>query len=268
MSDEPYVPRVAWLVGGHSFDRNALERLFTSLACRIDLYEWPDASRFFSLQGAMDLSHNYDVLALYDMPGIVLERGSTPTLIAPTEDVRRGWAEITQRGIPILALHHAIASWPSWEGFAEIIKGRFHYVPGTLRGRMYPDSGYAMNVRQTLSIQRPDHPICAGLPTRFELTDETYQCPIFEDDVEILVSTDAPRDDAHHLSSLAAVRRESNSNWKHDSASPAVVWTHAVDNSRVVYLQPGDGAAAFDNENYRRLLSNTIHWLTERNPLS
>ncbi|MBU6241067.1 MAG: ThuA domain-containing protein [Acidobacteria bacterium] len=259
-------PDVAWLVGGHPFDRPSLEAMLDALDANVDLIEWPDAGRYFTREGAENLVDSYDVLALYDMPGIRLRRGASPEFPPPPPGLVEAWRHITSSGLPLLVLHHAIASWPAWEGFAEIVKGRFHYAPATLRGLDYPDSGYAMNVRQRFTVVNTNHPVCAGLPSTFELTDETYQCPIFEDEVEVLVRTDAPRDDAHHASSFAAVRRESNPAWRHAPASSAVAWTHRAGNSQLVYLQPGEGPEAFDNPNYRTLIGNAVAWLSNTRP--
>ncbi len=60
-------------------------------------------------------------------------------------------------------LHHAIAGWPAWEGYAEIVGGRFHYQPATLDGIDYPDSGYRHDVTHTVEVLDPTHPICAGI---------------------------------------------------------------------------------------------------------
>jgi trehalose utilization protein len=259
-------PKVAWLVGGHPFDRPSLQRLIESLDADVDLVEWPAAGDFFTVSGAAKLVGTYDVLALYDMPGIRFNRGETPEFSAPPPDLVDAWRHITSTGMPLLVLHHAIASWPLWDGFAEIVKGRFHYAPARLRGVDLPDSGYAMNVTQRFTVAKPDHPVCLGLPPVFELTDETYQCPIFEDEVEVLVRTDAPRDDEHHASAFAAVRREENLHWRHAPASNAVAWTHLSGNSRVVYLQPGEGPEAFENRHYRTLIGNALSWLATTRP--
>ena len=32
-------------------------------------------------------------------------------------------------------------------------------------------------------------------------------------------------------------------------------------NSRLVYLQPGDGPSAYDNPDYRRLVENALRWV-------
>lgn len=260
-------PRVAWLVGGHPFDRPSLERMLDATNADIDLIEWPDAAGLFTVTGVTALLDSYDVLAMYDMPGITFRRGDSPEFVAPPSELVDAWRRITDEGLPVLALHHSIASWPTWEGYSEILKGRFHYAPAVLRGEAWPDSGYAMNVSQRFTVEALDHPVCAGLPTSFELTDETYQCPIFEDEVDVLVRTDAPRDASFHSSAFAAVRRETNAAWSHVPASDAVAWTHLAGRSRVVYLQPGEGPEAFDNPWYRMLIGNALAWLATTRPV-
>lgn len=259
-------PRVAWLVGGHPFDSPSLSRLLDSLDADVDLVEWPAAGELFTASGVRRLLDEFDVLALYDMPGIKFKRGESPEFIAPTDDVIAAWGALIDAGMPILALHHSIASWPTWAGFAEILKGRFHYAPAALRGVDYPDSGYAMNVTQRFSVVAAGHPVCTGLPSSFDLTDETYQCPIFDDEVEVLIRTDAPRGDTYHSSAFAAVRRETNTTWRHTPASTAVAWTHLCGASHVVYLQPGEGPESFDNQWYRVIINNAVHWLSQQKP--
>jgi len=240
--------------------------MLDSLPAEVDLYEWPSALSLFEPNGVDLLLDDYDVLGLYDMPGIAFNRGASPDLVPPPPCVPNAWERLTAAGMPVLALHHSIASWPTWDGFAEILKGRFHYVPATLRGVAYPDSGYAMNVRQTFSVAAPAHPVCAGLPSRFELTDETYLCPVFDDEIEVLITTDAPRDSGHHASAHAAVRRTTDPNWQHEPATMAVAWTHTVARSRVVYLQPGEGPESFENPHYRTIISNAVTWLSSTKP--
>lgn len=258
--------RVAWVVGGHPFDRPSLEAMLEALPAEVDLFEWPSALSLFEPDGVKHLLDGYDVLGLYDMPGIAFKRGESPDLVPPPSCVPDAWRTLTDAGMPVLALHHSIASWPTWDGFAEILKGRFHYVPAKLRGVDYPDSGYAMNVRQTFSVAAPSHPVCAGLPAHFELTDETYLCPVFDEEIEVLITTDAPRDWPHHASAHAAVRRTTDPQWRHEPATAAVAWTHTVSRSRVVYLQPGEGPESFDNPFYRKIISNAVVWLSSTKP--
>ena len=203
-----------------------------------------------------------DVVVAYDLPGIRFRNPELPELVPPPAGLVEGMEGLLAAGQPFVFLHHALASWPTWPRFAEIVGGRYHYVPGELRGEHWPDSGYAFDVAQTLTVVAPNHPVCAGLPPTFELTDETYLCPIFADEVTPLLTTDAPLTDQDHWSTVLALtgRRNSNDGWHHPPGANLAAWVRQVERSRVVYLQPGDGPAAFTNPHYRRLLANAIHW--------
>ena len=85
-----------------------------------------------------------------------------------------GWRSLLDAGRGLVFLHHAIAGWPAWPEYAEIVGGRFHYQPGSLGGRDWPDSGYRFHVDHTVEVLEPGHPVCAGLPARFPITDELY----------------------------------------------------------------------------------------------
>jgi len=253
---------VTWIVGGHPYDEIAFGDMLNSLE-GIDskVLKWPDAAALFTTKAIEKMHREGGVLALYDLPGIQFNRGSEPDLVDPSTEVTDAWQRLTQLGIPILAMHHAIASWPTWPLFAEILKGRFHYVPAELRDKEYIDSGWANPVHQVFDVLLPSHPICDGLPESFELTDETYLCPIFENEVTALISTRASSHSSNFSSAYAAIRREDQGDWFHQDESRLVAWTHKYEMSTVVYLQPGDGPLAFNNNHYRKLISNTLCWL-------
>ncbi|MDP5109534.1 MAG: ThuA domain-containing protein [Ilumatobacteraceae bacterium] len=255
---------VTWIVGGHPYDEIAFQDMLNSLlGVESDVLKWPHAEELFTVDAVEKMHREGRVLALYDLPGIRFNRGSEPNLVAPSPEIIEAWRRITQLGIPILAMHHAIASWPTWPLFAEILKGRFHYVPAKLRGQKYIDSGWANPVHQVFDVLLPAHPICDGLPESFDLTDETYLCPIFEDEVTPLIATRSSRESSQFSSAYAAIRREEQGDWFHQEESRLVAWTHKYEKSSVVYLQPGDGPLAFTNEHYRKLISNTLYWLND-----
>ena len=67
----------------------------------------------------------------------------------------------------------------------------------------------------------------------------------------------------HFWSAENAVRGAmySREGWEHPPGSNLVGWAKNAINSRVVYLQPGDGPAAYDSPDYRRLVENAIRWV-------
>lgn len=257
--------RATVLSGGHPFEPGPFAELLASIdGVTCAHVPWPDATDVFA-PGGLDAT---DVLVLYDMPGLGFRRGELPDLVPPPEVVTKGWERLLSAGVPVVSLHHSIASWPSWPRFADIIGGRFHYVAAELHGTPWPDSGYRHGVSQTLTIAAPTHPVCEGLPPSFVLTDETYLCPVFDGSVTPLIVSDAPKTDDEFFSATLAVTGHmySREGWHHPAGSRLAAWTHTVGRSTVVYIQPGDGPEAYSNPNYRRLLSNAIRWAHTTRP--
>ena len=166
-----------------------------------------------------------DVVVLYDLPGVRLARGRPAEPFPPPPEVVEGWEGLLAQGVPVVALHHSLCSWPLWPRFADLLGGVFLYAPGKVVGQDWPDSGYRLDVPQVLTVVAPEHPVCAGLPPVFALTDEPYLCPIFEDAVTPLLRTDAPRTDADHESVAHALVADLEC----DLAPPARLLARRVD---------------------------------------
>jgi len=252
------------LTGGHPFDRPTFHELLDALP---DV-TWEHVEQPAALDRLAPGEVGADVILSYDMPGIRFRAGDLPEITPPPPDVVDGYTALLDEGQPFVFLHHAICSWPAWPEFAEIVGGRYHYVPAELRGEPWPDSGYRHDVDQTLTVVEPDHPVCAGLPERFELNDETYVCPIFADDITPLIVTDAPLTEDDHWSTLLAItgRRDDREGWHHPPGIPYAAWVKTARQSPVAYLQPGDGPSAFGNPHYRRLVANAVHWAAATRP--
>jgi uncharacterized protein len=256
--------RALVVTGGHGFDEASFQRLLDALpGVAVERVAHPDAD------GRLHPDRvDADVVVLYDLPGVRLARGRPAEPIPPPAPVVEGWEGLLAEGMPIVALHHSLCSWPAWPRFNELVGGVFLYAPGPVRGRDCPDSGYRHDVAQVLTVVAPDHPVCAGLPPSFSLTDETYVCPVFEDAVTALLCTDAPRREVDHESAAHALVPPGPDEppWHHPDGSSLAAWTHTVERSTVVYVQPGDGPGAFDDAHYRRLLTNAITWAASTAP--
>jgi type 1 glutamine amidotransferase len=239
------------VTGGHPFEAEPFFALFDAL----DGIEWTAADQ---------PTPGHDVVVFYDMPGLRFTGGDPPVdLVEPTAEQRAVFDDLCAAGCGLVFLHHAIASWPAWEGFAELVGGRFHYQPAELRGVSYPDSGYRFDVTHSIEVLDPDHPVCAGLGTSFTLTDELYCCPILNDSVTPLMRTDYDTaDPSNFYSSDLAIRgrRNTNEGWTHPPGGDLVAWTREVDRSKLVYLQFGDGPQTYADPSFRRALHNAIGW--------
>jgi type 1 glutamine amidotransferase len=254
--------RVLLVTGGHPFDRDAFlavfdDRLFDDV--EVTHIEHPDALAILTADGTA----GHDVLVMYDMPGIEFTRGDPPArFVAPPPEVVEGYAGLLEAGRGMVFLHHAIASWPAWPDFAEIVGGRFHYQPAQLGGRAWPDSGYRFDVTHTVEVLEPDHPLAAGLPDVFEITDELYLFPVLAEQVVPVMRSRHRFVDSGFYSADRAIRgeRDSRAGWSHPPGSDLVAWVKHAANSPVAYVQFGDGPGTYADPAYRRAVANAVAW--------
>ena len=245
-------------VKGHPYERDAFAAVFESFeGIRHTFVEQPASQAFMNPEAAQA----WDVLVFYDMPGIDFST-EPPELIAPTETLQAGFMELLTAGKGMVFLHHAIAGWPLWPEYGEVIGGRFFYRPIECRNQSVLDSGYQHDVSHNVSVLDTGHPITACLDATFPLKDELYLYEVFEDDVTPLLASDYTFDREHFYSAHHAVTGKMfcNDDWTHPSGSRLIGWHKQHENSRICYLQPGDGPDTFASPHYRRLLENAIRW--------
>jgi len=242
---------------GHPFDRNGFFEVFEANAgIEWSHVEHPSAQQFFNPV----LAEPYDCFVLYDMPGIEFGAGGVPEFFQPPASYVDGLHALLKQGKPLVILHHACAAWPAWSEWSEIVGSHFLYQPGLSRGVPMPDSGYALDVTHTVS-PAADHPITRGIDP-FELCDELYLAPVFEDSVEPLFVSDFEFVDTHFSSADLALKGRLNERgeWRHPPGSNLVGWVKTAGNSPIVYLQFGDGPSTYENPSYQQVLANAIAW--------
>ena len=131
--------------------------------------------------------------------------------------------------MPMIFLHHSLVSYQSWPFFAELIGGQYHTLDSS---RL---SNYQHDVEIDVTIVDPTHPITSGLED-FTILDETYgNCTIATRVLPLLKT-------------------------KHPKSMPVLGWINPVQGHEIVYLQGGHGPSAYRDENFRRLLLQTIQW--------
>jgi len=248
---------------GHPYERQPFYQIFDDMPdVDYTLVEQPAARALFSIEEG----RAYDAYVLYDMPGIRFNPDRAPDFLEPPDAYRRNFEALIQDGHGFVFLHHAIAGWPAWEGYAEIIGGRFLYMPASLRGIARQDSGYRHRVTHNVRVVA-DHPVTAGVPAEFAITDELYLYEVFEDDVQPLLRSDYDftRDNFYSATKAVAERKMfNNDGWTHAPGSNLIGWTKTMGKSRIVYLQCGDDPVAYANEAFRTLLRNAIAWVSDR----
>ncbi len=248
------------MTGGHRVDLDAFFAMMAATAGELDA-RWCHAFQP-SAQGWLVADCPFDAVLLHDLPGLSLARGSAPTPIDPSLQVREDLLAMTESGVGIVVLHHALAGWPSWDGWADTLGGRFSYAPGSLHGRNLVSSGTRIETF-TLTAVDVHHPVCKGIAP-FTITDEPYHCWIDEDRVVPLWRSNVDMDGERFIASYEHVLVGKDLAPNCASAgvgSTLVAWATAVGSSPIVVIQPGDSGATFAHPSYRKLLANAMGWV-------
>jgi len=251
--------RALVVTGGHPFVAAPFFAVFDAIP---DL-EWRHVKQPAAAETLDEAAKDCDVVVFYDMPGITFTRADPPIeVLTPTPKAIAAFESLLAASTPLVFLHHAIAGWPSWDRYAEVIGGRFHYRSATLRGVDYPASGYRFDAEHAVEVLDPSHPICDGLDATFTIADELYQFPAFESEVTPLMRSQARFESDEFFSADLAIRgeRESRSGWSHPSGTNLVAWVREEGDTPVAYIQFGDGPTTYADPNYRRVIANAIRW--------
>ena len=263
--------RVLFISSYHAFDRENLFRCFDRMGTDINWthVEHPAAEHFFDPALAAD----YDVFVLYDAfagsklsaPDANGRRQRVPQ--PPSKKLQADMKKLMTNGDKgFVFFHHALASWVhTWpagvngsNAYVEMMGGAADW--GTplknLRGKDYPNSGYRQGTEQRITVVDKAHPITQGLPEQFDLIDETYLCPMFEDSVHCLTRTNfVPTAEKFLMAPNSA-----NVGAGHQPGSTMTSWVKTAENSPIVYIQHGHDNNAWSSPYWQKLMLNSIKW--------
>jgi hypothetical protein len=261
--------RVLVVTGGH---RVAIDDFLGAIAdiCTERGWVWahstqPSAQRWLS----GELAGQWDAILLHDIPGLTLKRGEEPEVVGPDTQIAQGVVNLLDTGQGLVILHHAIAAWPGWEGWAEVTGARFLYSPGRLRGEDLPSSGYRMG-SYTVRVTNPSHPIAHGV-SDFEVEDELYFAPFLTDRLTPFLDNDADMDGALFVDTFDVVSNGASTGVTCQGrgqdgglhgGSALMGWTTTAGISPIATLLMGDGPSTFANPMFRRLLGNALDWVS------
>ena len=181
------------------------------------------------------LEKEYDVLVMVQMMGSRWEQAEF------TDEQRKAFAGLLNKGIGIVALHQAIATEPGWVESPRIVGGVWRNEAYEVDGCSYPKSGCLHDTDIRVRAWKPDHPIVKGV-REFVINDELY-LDIYkaEDNVPVLV-TDHPQ---------AKGRKE-------------IAWTRSYGASRIFYFQLGHiPEKTWAHPECRRIVQQAIRWAAE-----
>lgn len=214
-------PRVLVILGGHSYDTtDFFEMLHSIKGFRFDSVSHPFAQGILS-SGYLPA---YDLLLYYDyMPDL-----------PPKDSIL--YLNLAHLGVPMLFLHHSICSFQSWEGFGQLVGGK--YVIGDASSDPAGLSGYKYDLELRVEVVDRKHPVTWGMED-FNFLDEGYSNIRMAEGVTPLLRTD------------------------HPESSGLVGWTCQFDRTTSVYLMLGHDRNAYKNPSFRQLVENAARWLTE-----
>ncbi len=135
--------------------------------------------------------------------------------------------------MPLVVLHHSICAFDDWPEYRNVIGGKYFLKAAVIDGVEYPPSGYLHDLKFSVNVVDPRHPVTKGI-TDFEILDETYSGFYVHPQSQPLLTTDE------------------------SSSTPVIAWTKKYGKSQVVTIQIGHDANAFANPNYRKLLKQAV----------
>jgi len=242
------------LSGGHPYEAEPFDELINALGdYDVTHLIHPEAEEAVA-NGAADKA---DALLFYDMGGYTFADG-TVTSRPPSTAYRKALARRFEAGRGAVAMHHAIAGWAGWPEWHEWLGGQFHYQPG----EHGPDSGYRHDVEYEARVL-DDHPVTAGLPARFPVTDELYLCPIDEARVSPLIRAEGfamTRDNFYSAANAVAGEMFSREGWDHPPGSALLGWETRARNAPLICLQFGDGPETYANPHVRQCLAQALEY--------
>ena len=117
----------------------------------------------------------------------------------------------------------------------------------------------------TVTPVDPRHPVAAGIEQGYEISDELYLCPVFEELVTPLLRSSHAFVPENFYSSALAIQGKmfASDGWTHPPGSNLAAWAQRIGRSQTATILGGDGPAAYENPGLRRLLENTIRWVAD-----
>jgi uncharacterized protein len=214
--------RVLVVTGNHAYNKETFNAMFDSFGNSItyQVVEFPAAFDMFLPENRS----KYDVLVFYHMWQTI------------TEEQKKVFAGCIMEGKPVVALHHSICAFDDWEGYWNIIGGKYFHKPTVLGGKEYQACSFINNIHFTSNIADKKHAVTKGVKD-YELFDEIYKGYWVDPSAHILITTTDTR------------------------SAPVIGWSKMYGKSRVVTLQSGHDSPTFQNLAFRKLLIQSIRWV-------
>lgn len=209
--------KVLVVTGGHDYDTAAFNALWNGLP---DV-EWTRRVLQYGHEVFENPDLPFDILVFYNHqnPGNRL-----------TQKHKDNFQAMLDRGLGLFVLHHAAAAYPFWPEFEAVAGVKYRSA------NYYTDSLSTYKLDQTIPCStKAGHPLAAGMPLTFTVTDEMYFKMAFAADNRILLTT------------------------SYAGAQGPMAWTRTRKNSRIFTTLLGHGPQIFSQPAFRAMTLNALN---------
>jgi hypothetical protein len=210
--------------GGHTYDTPEFEEMCLSLE---GIQADLVLTAHMESMKAADIASKYDAILFLNQNKHYTEY----------ERNKKRYMDLSQLGVGMVFLQFTLASQPEWDAYHDLLGGKYNLRPFTQDKDLV--STYHPGLSLDIEVLDPRHPATKGLED-FNLTDAFYG------NIQI----------AHSVTPLLAT--------DHPGISQTIAWTHLYNNSKVVYIMPGFTKGAYEHPTYRKLISNSLHYVGSR----
>jgi uncharacterized protein len=213
---------VVW--GGHGFTHDAFFQMFKDNPdIAYTEVEHKKASEVYERDDLL----SYDAVVLYDLWQKI------------TDEQKTKFQSLFDKGVGLVVLHHALATYQAWPVFEEAVGGKFLLAPEKKDGGVVTPGSGTGGGEIALHVVSKDHPITKGMED-FKLQDEYYNKCRVSPNVTLLLTTENPGNQKE------------------------VAWCKEQGKSRVVYVMSGHDQKVYTDANYRKVLANAIKWAARK----
>jgi uncharacterized protein len=173
---------------------------------------------------------DYDVIVQYHLAQAI------------SEQRRKNFFALMDRGVGVVTLHHAMSSFQGWAEYRTIIGGRSYLRETVENGVKMPRTTDGGAPKSPIHIADPQHPITRGLNDFVLEKEEPYKNYVVDPASRAILTTDLPASDK------------------------VIGWVHLCRKSKTAYFQPGHSKTTFQHPVYRDILLRAIRWVAGRLP--
>ena len=221
LPSKPKEPIKAVVVtGGHGFEHDPFFEVFAGYG---DI-EYVEALQKDHSEIFEDISDwDYDVIVLYNMT----------QKISPQR--QKNFINLLNQGVGLVALHHTMGAFQTWPEYYKIIGGKYYLKGSQQDNAQQPPSTYKHGMDMNIHAVDSEHPITRCM-SDFQIHDEVYKYCGHKEDNHLLLTTDHP-----------------------DNDEP-IAWVSRYGKAKVCTIQLGHDHYAYENPNYRRIVTRAIRW--------